>query len=226
MRFRPVLVLALVLAALGSSCRKATVESYRIPKEKDPEMPLAATAGGGTASAADATSANAPASSPAPGSAGSSMANTAVPTASGDALTWTAPAKWKSKPASAMRKATYAVPGAAGGGDAELAISAFPGDVGGELANVNRWRGQLQLDPIAESDLASQVQRIEHHGLKFGVVELTGRGAAAQRMLGAFVRVGEATWFFKLSGPDATVAAAKPDFLDFLATIQPAAPAS
>jgi len=148
------------------------------------------------------------------------MAGPPVTTAAGPGLSWTAPADWQSKPASAMRKATYLVP-LAGGGTAELAVTAFPGDVGGELANVNRWRGQLQLPPLAEADLAGAVTRLASHGLNFTITDFTGTTAAgAQRMLGAMAPFGGATWFFKLTGPDAAVAAQKPAFLAFLQTVQ------
>ena len=36
--------------------------------------------------------------------------------------------------------------------------------------------------------------------------------------------VGGATWFFKLMGPEAIVAGAKPAFLKLLQTVQPATP--
>ena len=51
---------------------------------------------------------------------------------------------WVVKPPAPMRKATFGVP--AGSAEADLSITAFPGDVGGELANINRWRGQVGLD--------------------------------------------------------------------------------
>ena len=45
------------------------------------------------------------------GPAPADMANTTVNKAEGPGLNWTAPAHWQSRPAVAMRKATYAVPG-------------------------------------------------------------------------------------------------------------------
>ena len=147
-------VIAFLLCALSAGCREREVTSYRIPKEKDPELP-----------AASSTAATAPAPAPVAAPAGNgAMAATAVPTASGAGLTWTAPATWVSKPASAMRKATYTVNGDAGE-TADLSITAFPGDVGGELANVNRWRGQIQLPPLSAADLATAVTRFEANGL-------------------------------------------------------------
>lgn len=203
---RTLLVSGFVLA-LCFGCHKGTVESYRIPKEKDPEMPLAGNGDGGGGSA--------PAN-------GGGMANTAVPTAEGAGLTWSAPTDWKEKPASAMRKGSYSVPGN-GGADGDLSITAFPGDVGGELANVNRWRGQVQLGPISEADLPNEVQRLESNGLTLTIVDVKGTGANPQHILGALVPYEGATWFIKLSGPDNVVGPAKPAFLAFLKTVKPAA---
>jgi len=221
MSARP-LVLVCAASLLLVACRKTDVTSYRIPKEKDPEMPGVAATAGSTASA-PAMEASAGA---APGASQPGMTNTAVPTASGAQLTWNAPAHWKRKPASSMRKGSYAVPGD-GGVDADVSITAFPGDVGGELANINRWRGQVQLPPVSEADLATSVTRLEANGLKIAVVDLAGAngGADAPRILGAIVPFGGATWFFKLGpAPGAPVEKEKGAFLEFVKTIQAAAP--
>ncbi len=66
-------------------------------------------------------------------------------------LRWTAPAGWKELAGSGMRVASFELPKTAG--KAEVTVVALPGDVGGELANVNRWRGQLALPPIEQEDL-------------------------------------------------------------------------
>lgn len=216
MRFRAIVLFGLVLPLLASSCSRDSVTSYRIPKEKDPEMPALAS-GPAPGSGSPASSA-APAAGP-----DNAMANTAVPTASGSGLTWTAPAEWKPKTASAMRKGSYAIPGD-DGVDADFAITAFPGDVGGELANFNRWRGQVQLPPIGEAEFDGKVQRLDHNGLKFGVVDILGSGDNPQRIVGAYVPLEGATWFFKITGPAALVEKSKPAFLQFLQTVKPAQP--
>lgn len=161
-----------------------------------------------------AATAAAPAAPPPAG-----MAGPPVAPADGPGLKWVAPAHWQTKPASAMRKATYVVPGA-NGAAGELAVTAFPGDVGGELANLNRWRGQLALPPIAEADFAGAVTRLTVNHLPVVLVELTG-GAAdnPQRLLGAMVPYAGSTWFFKLTGPAALVAAEKPAFLTFVQSL-------
>ncbi|MGH7996051.1 MAG: hypothetical protein ACREFX_06850, partial [Opitutaceae bacterium] len=172
------------------------VVSYRIPKEPD-----------------DAASAMPPGAAP---MAGGGPMSGPVPTASGPGLVWTAPAAWKAYPPQPERKANYRV-GSDGAG--ELSITAFPGSVGGELANVNRWRGQAGLPPVADGGLASAVTRIEADGLRITVVDADGPDS---HLLGAIVPLGDSTWFFKLTGPSALVAREKAAFLDFLKTVQPA----
>ena len=221
---RALALLLLASLTLLSACREAKVTSYRVPKEKPQELPpgmAAASTNAGTAPHPDAT---APSSPGAPMAPGGDMANTAVPTANGSTLSWTAPADWKPKAPGTVRKGSFAVPGAEG--DADLSITAFDGEVGGELANLNRWRSQIQLPPLAAGDVASVTTRLEQNGVTFVVVDFVSPSAnKPARIVGAIVPVNGATWFFKLMGPDATVAAAKPAFLDFLKTVRaPAAP--
>lgn len=200
----------LLLVALSSGCKDREVTAYRAPKDPAPTLP-----------AGPASGELPPDHPPIGGSQmpGADMASTPVPTGSGS-LTWTAPAHWTSRPASAMRKATFVIKGD-GGPDAELAITAFPGDTGGLYANLNRWRGQVGLPPAPEAELAAAVQHLDGAGLHFEVVDLLGTvNGTPTRMLGAILsRPGE-TWFFKLTGPDALVAREKAAYLEFLKTVQ------
>lgn len=61
-----------------------------------------------------------------------------------------------------MRIATYIADTPSG--QVEIAITRFPGDVGGVLANINRWRGQMGLGPVLESGLESTINRFEVPG--------------------------------------------------------------
>lgn len=212
-------VAAIACLLLLTSCQKEEITTYKVPKEQVPVagMPkdhvhAGASAGGGAANA------SAPAAAPTGDRA--AMANTPVATTSGNALAWKGPASWQEKPASGMRKGTFTI--ADGGATAELAITAFPGDVGGEAANVNRWRGQIQLPPLAPDEAAKSIERIDANGLKIGVVEMVATGPNAKRVLSALVPHAGSTWFFKLEGPDALVAKEKAAFMEFVRTIRPA----
>ena len=193
---------------------KLTGPAALVAKEKPAYLELLRSVKAGAAPTADAS---APAGATPPVT---DMAASAVPTAGGPGLKWVAPAHWQSKPASGMRKATYVAAGEAGT-SAELSVTAFPGAVGGELANINRWRGQLSLPPLAEAELAGAVTRETVHGLAVTLVDLTGGPADKPvRLLGAIVPHEGANWFFKFTGPPAVVAKEQSAFLEFVHSLQ------
>lgn len=141
-------------------------------------------------------------------------------TASGRALTWTAPSNWTAKPLGQMRKGSFSLPGASGG-EADLSIISFPGEAGGIAENLNRWRGQIHLDPLSPTDLAGSAHTIANAGLRFTVVDYTGTtGTGPTRLLGAVLPLEKETYFFKLMGPEAVVAQHKDAFMDFLKTVK------
>jgi hypothetical protein len=211
-------LLVLLLATAG--CRDSKVADYRISKENDAEIPMANTANTAVPSPA----------MPAPGATAPAPAmpsSPALATATGAVLTWTAPATWQPKALGQMRKGSFTLAGPDAATTADLSITAFPGAVGGELANVNRWRGQLSLAPITDAELPANVTRaVVAGGLAFTIVDIAGSGDQPQRIIGAMVPFDQAMWFFKLSGPDAFVASQKPAFLSFLQTVKATAPSN
>src|SRR5260370_13578026 len=86
-------------------------------------------------------------------------------------VTWNTPADWEEQPSSGPRRGTFKIHGK-DGGEAELSITAFPGDVGGLLANVNRLRGQIQLPPLAKPDLGQVVTPVSASGRNISFVDL------------------------------------------------------
>jgi hypothetical protein len=210
---------ALLTALILGGCRDREITSYRAPKDPAPAaIPAAASANPGALP--EGHPPIGPAAGPASsGTPGDSMANTAVPTGSGT-FAWTAPAHWTAKPLGPMRKGSFAVKGA-DGTEADLAITAFPGDTGGMLANLNRWRGQISLPPITDAQVDAALEHFDGDGLHFDIADFAGTAnGAPTRILGAVLsRPGE-TWFFKLMGPDALVAAQKDAFRGFLRTVK------
>lgn len=193
------LVLSTALALTG--CRRDEVRTYSTPKEQAPAPTVVP-----AAAAADADA---------------MMRATPVTTADGPGLAWTAPAHWTDGGERSMRKATFVITGE-DGATAELAVTAFPGNVGGNLANVNRWRQQLGVAPVSEAELGRLLQHIHVGAFHIDVAELTGPGnPPAKRVLGAIVPYQGATWFFKLDGSDALVTREKDAFFSFLQTLRP-----
>lgn len=141
------------------------------------------------------------------------------PAADERALRWDAPKGWRALPGGGMRYATFVIPGP-GGSSVELSVVALQGRAGGELANINRWRGQVGLPPLDEGSLEKRSERVNSAAGTLRAVDYGGREPAGTRILGAILRWREKTWFFKILGPDPAVAAAKPAFLAFLKSLR------
>jgi len=195
----------MLAAALFAGCRNNDMQVYKTAKT-EPAPPVAAAPQPSEMEAA--AKAHAQAGLPAAGGA---------PAAEGAGVKWTAPKGWVSKPASGMRLATFGVPTPQG--EAELSVVVLAGDAGGNLANVNRWRGQLGLPATDEAGLKKISKAV---GSKAGValvVDIVGADGKSG-MLGSILPKETQTWFFKLTGSAGAVKAAKPSTLDFLAGLR------
>lgn len=129
-------------------------------------------------------------------------------------LTWTVPANWQEQPASKMRIGQLAVLGP-NGSKAELAITAFPGNLGSEMMNVNRWRRELGLDPVDESAVVSTAVLVGDDQGK--LYEFSGPQEATTV---AWVTKNGTSFFFKLRGDSAAVTPAKPAMIEFLKSVR------
>jgi hypothetical protein len=144
-------------------------------------------------------------------------APSAPATPADDSLAWQVPSGWTLSPASSsMRYATFSIAGA-DGAKGELAVTHFPGDVGGDLENVNRWRQQVSLPPLDQAGLAAQVSKVTAGTKTISMIDATGPQA---RVAAGWTRHGADTWFFKLTGPEPLVGAEKAKFTAFLESVR------
>jgi hypothetical protein len=133
------------------------------------------------------------------------------------AITWKVPAKWTVVPnPNKMRLATYHVPAAGGAPDEAIVTVARAG--GSIEANLQRWREQF-----VDAGTGKRTEKIIK-GLKVSLLEVSGtfqpggiapEGATLHRgytLRGAVVETEEGAYFFKLTGPSASVRAARSDF--------------
>ncbi len=141
------------------------------------------------------------------------------------ALTFQAPKAWKSeRPSNAMRKAQIKVDPVQGDADpAELVVTAFAGGAGSLDANVKRWEGQFTGEDGKTPK--AKVENKKGKNVEVSRVEVAGRYVAAMtpgqpgqnnkpnyRLLGAIVVTPESSYYFKLTGPDKTVASTSKEF--------------
>jgi hypothetical protein len=186
------------------------------PEPKVSQYDVKAEAPAGAAAAPAAPAAPSTPTAAAPMVAPASMKAEA---ASFDAPKWgKLPAGWSVGPENAMRKATWIVAGP-NGSKAEVAVTVFPGSVGGLTANVNRWRGQIGLPPAAAEEIAASAKPAKVGNIasqRFTLISADGKKA-----LDAVMTAKDgATWFFKMSGEAAAVEANSGALSLFLAETQ------
>ncbi|MBV9079599.1 MAG: hypothetical protein JO102_00605 [Elusimicrobia bacterium] len=130
---------------------------------------------------------------------------------------WKAPAGWKENPPSQMRAGSFTA--SANGQPIDISVVALAGDAGGELANVNRWRGQLSLPPVDEAALKDIARPATAGPHKITLVEFSSEDGA-RRLLAAILARPDKTWFFKATGDTGAVKSIKPAFLNFVGGVR------
>lgn len=180
---RPAPLLTIPLLLFG--CDDRRVEHYRAPKSDPPSLVEAA-------------------DQPAPDAIASQ--------AQASELDWTLPDGWQAAAdtSGGVRVATFE----AGQDESrvEVAITAFGGDVGGTLANINRWRRQAGLDPVPIIE-DQPTTEFEVAGRDAVMVELPGLTAAQIAGDGR-------TWFVKMTGPPEAVATQQENFVRFVRSLR------
>jgi hypothetical protein len=132
-------------------------------------------------------------------------------------LKWSLPKGWSELPGGGMRFATFKAPYA---GKLEATVVVLPGQAGGELANVNRWRGQIGLPPMDEPGLAKARTALRTRAGALNVYDFTSEGQTRSRMVAGYISTPDGnTWFLKLTGDADPVGKAKPDFMTILGSL-------
>jgi hypothetical protein len=135
---------------------------------------------------------------------------------------WQVPTGWHEVEAGQFLVAKFTMTDS-GNGQAAVNVSMSLGDGGGLAGNVNRWRGQLSLGPLAGAELNQSVSDVDTTGGKASIVDLNGKDARTgqvARLIGAIVPVGDRTWFYKLMGNGQVVESQKDAFMSFVKTVK------
>jgi len=162
-------VLGIGLAFLG--CNRDKVTQYNVTKDTAP-----APQGPGTPPAAPGGPGGM--SGPMPGGMGAG--EVPPPPRPANGLKWTLPKGWTEGAGGGMRYATLKPPVP---GKVELSVVVLPGPAGGELNNVNRWRGQIGLLPIDEAALDAARKTVKTKIGPVSVFDFTSEGQTKSRMV-------------------------------------------
>ncbi|HVU03269.1 MAG TPA: hypothetical protein VHE30_16025 [Polyangiaceae bacterium] len=141
-------------------------------------------------------------------------------------IQWKVPAAWMSvQSTSGMRLATYRIPRASGvTEDAELAVVRAGGS---PEANIDRWVKQFtaaEPEKRAKKTVHGRTVWLVDITGTFGAGSMGGPGGGAHpgwSLAGAIVEGGDDSYFFKLTGPTASVRAARKDFDALVDSIAP-----
>jgi hypothetical protein len=135
-------------------------------------------------------------------------------------ITWTAPKEWQEQPATQMRQGSFLVSGS-NGVKADISVTGFPGDAGGDLANVNRWRGQINLTPFDEAAMQGIAKQIDIGGEPAAEFTLDEKSdGSGRKIVAVILHHGGETWFFKMMGDSALVTTQQNGFADFLKSVR------
>jgi hypothetical protein len=131
-------------------------------------------------------------------------------------IQWKTPEDWTEVPPSSMRYASFSAP-AENGGKIDISVVTFPGDGGSDVDNINRWRGQIGLAPIDANTVTSEVAPLKTADTTFSTADIAGE---KRRTIAAWTRRDGRVWFFKATGPNASVEKEKPNFVKFIESVR------
>lgn len=105
-------------------------------------------------------------------------------------LTFTQPATWQQGPTSDLRFATF-LPAPQTNPKLELTIIKLGKDSGSMLANINRWREQVGLEPLPETDLPKAIKKSTINGAEAILADFTGPGGRKGMGMPPFANMGK-----------------------------------
>lgn len=190
---KPLVAVSCLLVA----CGKNEQTNYKIPKEE-----------------IQFTVPSIQASSP-----GGEMAKGKVPVATdSDLPDWNPPSHWVAGKTSNIRKGSFSYQENSGS-KLEVSVTVFPGDVGGLLANINRWAGQISLPPYTESDLKNITETKTVHSTLATIVRLNNPSQQKSIIAAIFKNNGN-SWFVKASGDQSAIFSQNTSIQSFIDSIQ------
>lgn len=133
-------------------------------------------------------------------------------------LIWDVPAQWKqNSPSHDIQNINITIPAITQeAADAQASIVTLEGDTGGIVANVNRWRDQVDLLPQEEEEIRAQIVPLQGKNGEIATFEILGEYKA---ILVGVIETPEHTAYIKMMGDKETVLANKKRFERFARSV-------
>lgn len=132
-----------------------------------------------------------------------------------DAMSYEIPSHWALGPPRQFREKTWNI--VLHGQTAEASISSLAAGAADLTANVNRWRGQIDMPASTTDQVKESLDPIKIDGTAGHVAVIRG---PKKTTVGAIVVHGDTGWFLKLTGDIQLTAAEEANFRKFLETIR------
>ena len=133
-------------------------------------------------------------------------------------FSWITPDSWSVGKPSSMRLATYSAPYL--NGVADISITNFSGDGGGVLANVNRWRRQLNL----ESQSLEEINNLMLSGTsglgEYKYIKIINYEDSSSAFLCAIIAIKNSTLFIKLNASLEGINFLEQEFVSFCSSFK------
>lgn len=149
-------------------------------------------------------------------------ANGEMPAVPPSLVTYDAPPEWQLGQRVVSRSA-FAVPREAAfivkedDRSAEITITALGAAAGDVLPNVNRWRGQIGLEPFTADELAKERKKVDMNGVEGEYFRLVG---PQQAIFGVIAAHDGKAWFVKLQGDHDLAVKLQEQFETFVRSIK------
>lgn len=128
-------------------------------------------------------------------------------------IVWEAPKHWQEQPAFGMRYGSFSTKEGL-----DISVIFLEGAAGGDLANVNRWRQQINLPPWNDKELNENMSPLEN---ALGQVKMWDFSSQEDsRVLAALIPYKHGTWFFKMKGKSPLVEQEKTPFVSFVRSVR------
>ena len=133
-------------------------------------------------------------------------------------FSWKAPPNWNEGDKSSMRIGSYKIPYSKGYGD--LSITNFQGDGGGLEANINRWRGQIDLPPLSLKEISELATYGQSPIGPYKLFKIINEEDYSIAFLCAVISAESSTVFLKVNISKNGILEIEEQFIDFISTFE------
>ena len=130
-----------------------------------------------------------------------------------ESFTWDVPKSWIPQDKGSVRLASYKIPLL--DSFADLSITKFGGNAGGETANVNRWRKQLKLPELTESEIKASAYIGQSKMGNYSIYKISNEANLNSSFLCMILPIDDSTIFVKLNATESGIKILENEFNAF-----------